>query len=408
MNILLINHYAGSRNHGMEYRPYYLSREWVRLGHNVTVVAASFSHLRTKRPDLNGEMTEEDLDGIRYVWLKTPKYQGSGAGRVFNMLSFLRQLYGHHEEITSQRKPEIVIASSTYPLDIFPAHRFSRKTGAKLIFEVHDLWPLSPIELGGFPRWHPFIVMMQVAENFACRHADRIVSILPKTLEHLVEHGMAANKFAHIPNGVDIEEWDGTTGNPQEPHGELLRKLRASGRFIVGYAGGHSVSNALDMFIDAARIIEDRSVDFVLVGQGPEKETLQRKAESLGARNVYFLSPVRKEEVPSLLSSMDALFIGWKRIPLYRFGVSPNKLMDYMMAGKPVIHAIEAGNDMVAESGCGLTVPPENPQGIAHAVERLMGMTVEQRETMGARGREYVLAKHDYRVLARRFLDVMA
>lgn len=392
----------------MEYRPYYLSREWVRLGHNVTVVAASFSHLRTRLPDLNGEMTEENLDGIRYVWLKTPKYQGSGAGRVVNMLSFLRQLYGHREEITTKRKPDIVIASSTYPLDIFPACRFSRKAGAKLIFEVHDLWPLSPIELGGFPRWHPFIVMMQIAENFACRHADRIVSILPKTLEHLVEHGMAAHKFTHIPNGVDIEEWDGTTGNPHEPHGELIRKLKASGRFIVGYAGGHSVSNALDMFIEAAKIMGDRSVDFVLVGQGPEKETLQRKAESLGARNVYFLSPVRKEEVPSLLAGMDALFIGWKRTPLYRFGVSPNKLMDYMMAGKPVVHAIEAGNDMVADSGCGLSVPPENPQAIAHAVEQLMGMPVEEREAMGARGREYVLANHDYRVLARRFLQVMA
>ena len=408
MNILLINHYAGSRNHGMEYRPYYLSREWVRLGHNVTVVAASFSHLRTRLPDLNGEITEENLDGIRYVWLKTPRYQGSGAGRVFNMLSFLRQLYGHCEEITTNRKPDIVIASSTYPLDIFPASRFSRKAGAKLIFEVHDLWPLSPIELGGFPRWHPFIVMMQIAENFACRHADRVVSILPKTGQHLADHGMAAHKFTHIPNGVDIEEWDGTTGNLQEPHGELLRKLRASGRFIVGYAGGHSVSNALDMFIEAAKIMEGRSVDFVLVGQGPQKKMLERKAESLGARNVFFLSPVRKEEVPSLLAGMDALFIGWKRTPLYRFGVSPNKLMDYMMAGKPVIHAIEAGNDMVADSGCGLTVPPEKPQAIANAVEQLMVMPVEEREAMGARGREYVLANHDYRVLARRFLQVMA
>lgn len=408
MNILLINHYAGSRIHGMEYRPFYLAREWVRLGHGVTIVAASFSHLRTKPPDLNGEMTEEDLDGIRYVWLKTPKYQGSGASRVFNMLCFLRQLYGRRGEITKDRKPDIVIASSTYPLDIFPAHRFSRKAGAKLMFEVHDLWPLSPIELGGMPRWHPFIVVMQAAENFACRHSDRVVSILPNTDRHLADHGMAAHKFAHIPNGVDIEEWKGATGNLQDPHREFIRKVRASGRFIVGYAGGHSVSNALDMFIEAAKIVEDRSVDFVLVGQGPEKETLQRKAESLGARNVYFLPPVQKDIVPSLLAGMDVLFIGWKRIPLYRFGVSPNKLMDYMMAGKPVIHAIEAGNDIVANSGCGLTVPPENPQAIANAVEKLMVMHAGEREAMGARGRGYVIANHDYRVLARRFLDVMA
>ena len=219
---------------------------------------------------------------------------------------------------------------------------------------------------------------------------------------------MGVQKFSHIPNGVDIEEWDTNIGIPHEPHEVLIRKLRDSGRFIVGYAGGHGVSNALDAFIEAAKILEDRSVDFVLVGQGPEKKTLQRKAESLGARNVYFLSPVRKEEVPSLLTSMDALFIGWKRIPLYRFGVSPNKLMDYMMAGKPVLQAIEAGNDLVAESGCGITVLPEDPKAIAQALEQLMEMTVEEREAMGARGREYVMANHDYRVLAHRFLEVMA
>lgn len=392
----------------MEYRPYYLSREWVRLGHNVTVVAASFSHHRTRLPDLKGEITEENLDGIRYVWLKTPKYEGNGVGRVFNMLSFLRQLYSRYDEIIGQREPDVVIASSTYPLDIFPAYRISRKTGAKLIFEVHDLWPLSPIELGEMPRWHPFIVVMQVAEDFACRHADRIVSILPMTVAHLVEHGMEVQNFSHIPNGVDFEEWNTMIGIPHEPHEMLIRKLRASGRFIVGYAGGHGVSNALDTFIEAAKIMEGRPVDFVLVGQGPEKKALQRKAESLGTRNVHFLSPVRKEEVPSLLAGMDALFIGWKRTPLYRFGVSPNKLMDYMMAGKPVIQAIEAGNDLVADSGCGLTVPPEDPKAIAHALEQLMEMTVEEREAMGARGREYVMANHDYRVLANRFLDVMA
>ncbi len=392
----------------MEYRPYYLSREWARLGHNVTIVASSFSHLRTKLPALNGEMTEENLDGIRYVWLKTPGYQGNGTGRVFNMLSFLRQLYRHYGEITNNRKPDVVIASSTYPLDIFPAHRFSKKAGAKLIFEVHDLWPLSPIELGGMSRWHPFIVLMQIAENFACRHPDRIVSILPKTAEHLVEHGMERGKFTHIPNGINLEEWTPPWGDLPEFHAGVLRKLKEEGRFVIGYTGAHGVANSLESIIDTAIVMSKRPVAFVLVGQGQEKANIKRKAESRGAENVYFLPAVPKKSIPTLLDRMDALFIGLQRQRLFRFGVSPNKLMDYMMAGKPVIQAIEAGNDMVADSGCGLTVPPENPQAIANAVERLMGMPVEERDAMGARGREYVLANHDYRVLARRFLQVMA
>jgi glycosyltransferase involved in cell wall biosynthesis len=408
MNILLINHYAGSKTHGMEYRPYYLSREWVRLGHSVTIVAASYSHLRTRSPDLSGKITEENLDGIRYVWLKTPKYQGNGAGRVFNMLSFLRQLFNHYYEIIGHWKPEVVIASSTYPLDIFPAYRFSQKTGAKLIFEVHDLWPLSPIELGGMPRWHPFIVVMQIAENFACRRSDRIVSILPKTAGYLEKHGMEVDKFFHVPNGVDIEESETSNEGLPKPHAGILKEIHASGRFVVGYVGAHGLANSLDSFIEAAKVLMDHSVTFVLVGQGPEKESLQRKAQSLKAENIFFLPPVQKAAVPSLLAAMDSLFIGWKRQPLYRFGVSPNKLMDYMMAGKPVIHAIEAGNDLVAESGCGITVPPEDPEAIAGAIEQLRWMTPVERQRMGAKGKEYVLSNHDYRVLACRFLDAMA
>jgi glycosyltransferase involved in cell wall biosynthesis len=104
---------------------------------------------------------------------------------------------------------------------------------------------------------------------------------------------------------------------------------------------------------------------------------------------------------------MDALFIGWKKKPVYQLGISPNKLMDYMMSGKPVVHAVEAGNDLVVESGCGYSVGPEDPAGIAAAVAGLIHLTPTDRQAMGRRGREYILKHHDYRVLAQRFLDIM-
>jgi glycosyltransferase involved in cell wall biosynthesis len=408
VNILLINHYAGSKHHGMEYRPYYLAREWVRTGHNVTIIAASFSHLRTRSLELRNAYAIEDIEGVRYIWLKTPAYQGNGSGRVINMLSFLRQLYFRYGVITENVKPDVVIASSTYPLDIFPAYRYAQKAGAKLIFEVHDLWPLSPIELGGMSKWHPFAAVMQIAENFYCRHSDRIISILPNTAAYLAEHGMEMSKFFHVPNGVDIEEWESFDEGLPEVHARTLQEKRESGDFLVGYAGAHGLANSLDSIIEAAKVLVDHPVKFVLVGQGPEKAALQQKTRFLRLENVTFLPPVQKSAVRFLLSDMDCLFIGWRRRSLYRFGVSPNKLMDYMMAGKPVIHAIEAGNDMVAESGCGVTVPPEDPEAIIRAVEQLRRMTPLERERMGAKGKEFVLLHHDYRVLARRFLDVMA
>lgn len=407
MNIILINHYAGSDRHGMEYRPYYLAREWVKLGHKVIIIAASVSHVRSQQPDITGTVTEENLDGIRYLWLKTPEYHGNGVRRVLNMLAFVWRLAGLRKKLVSEFKPDTVIDSSTYPMDIYPARSIAKTARAKLIFEVHDLWPLSPMELGGMSRWHPFIMVMQWAENYAYRMADRVVSILPKAESHMQEHGMELHKFIYIPNGIVVEEWQDDNMTLPQQHIEVLERLKKDGRFIVGYAGTHGLANALNNLVKVASLIQNQPVSIVLVGQGPEKETLQRQALDLKLTNVIFLPPVSKSAIPKLLTFMDALYTGLNRNPLYRFGICPNKLMDYMMAAKPVIHAVEAGNDMVAESGCGISVSPENPAAVADAIMQLISMSDAERKKMGEMGRAYVLAHHDYQVLAKKFVEIM-
>lgn len=406
VNILLINHYAGSPSLGMEYRPYYLAREWTRKGHHVTIVAASFSHVRTVAPRVCGKVTDEDIDGIRYIWLRTPAYQGNGLARAINMFSFVHRLRRLAPKLAREIHPNVVIASSTYPLDIYPAHDLARKSGARLIFEVHDLWPLSPMELGGMSRRHPFIMLMQRAEDYAYRHADRVVSMLPLAEEHMRSHGLSEGKFIYIPNGIDIAEWQREASPLPQTHADVLADCRKQGKFIVGYAGAHGLANSLETVIDAAAILADDSAEFVLVGQGPQRESLIRKTTKLGLKNVHLLPPIPKESIPTFLRAADALFVGLQRQSLFRFGVSPNKLIDYMMSGKPVIQAIEAGNDLVSESGCGLTIPPQDPRALAEAVRKMMNMTSSEREAMGARGRNYVLSKHTYEVLAQRFESV--
>jgi glycosyltransferase involved in cell wall biosynthesis len=284
----------------------------------------------------------------------------------------------------------------------------ARRCGAKLVYEVHDLWPLSPVELGNMSPRHPFIRVMQWAENFACRSADRVVSMLPNAMGHLEAHGMAAAKFVHVPNGVALDESAGADAALPESHAAVLGRLRESGQFILGYAGGHAVSNALGFLLPAARLLTDQRVSFVLVGAGAEKASLEHQARTLDLRNVTFLPAVSKSAVPALLREMDALYIGWQNKPIYRFGVSPNKIFDYMLAGKPVVHSINASNDLVAESGCGITVPPENPEAIAEAIRQLASLSQDQREEMGRRGRNFALKHHDYRVLAKNFLAALS
>ena len=409
MNILLINHYAGSLRHGMEYRPFYLAREWVKLGHRVRIIASAQSHIRAQAPHMEGRrQLDEVIDGVEYQWISTPAYRGNGAARVVNMFAFVAQLYRQAGTLAASFDPDVVIASSTYPLDIWPAHRIARRANARLLFELHDLWPLSPMELGGYSKWHPFIMLLQAAENFACRHADAVVSILPKVRDHLEAHGMAPHKLHIVPNGADPQEWLAASPGLPGVTGERIDALRRQGKFIVGYAGTHGVANALDTLLGAAALVGDERIAFVLVGGGPEKMRLQHLAGDMKLRNVHFYDPVPKQHVPALLARFDVAYIGWQRQRLYRFGIAPNKLIDYMMAGCTILHSVEAGNDPVAEAGCGLTVAPQDAGAVARGLLALFMLDAEERRELGERGRVHAMNNLSYPVLGRRFLQACA
>jgi glycosyltransferase involved in cell wall biosynthesis len=403
MNIVYLNHYAGSPDLGMEYRPYYLAREWVRAGHRVHMVAASYSHVRTRQP----EPGAQSIDGIEYHWVRTPAYRGNGPARAFNIWTFLSTVWRDTARMVRDWQPDVVIASSTYPMDIWAARRLARQAGAKLVYEVHDLWPLSPRELFGMPRWHPFIVMCQAAEDQAYRDADRVVSMLPKVHEHMAARGLDLQKLSIVPNGITLEEWQQEAEPLAAALQHTLTAAREGGKTLVGYAGSHGKPNALDNLLEAARLLKSDPMHFVLIGDGHEKQRLMARVQAEGLHNVSLLPAIPKAQIPSFLRAIDIAYIGWQRVPIYRFGIAPNKLMDYMMAACPVVHAVEAGNDPVAEAGCGITVAPESPGAVAEALRRMAAMSSDERADMGARGRAYVLTHHTYPILAAHFMQAM-
>ena len=391
----------------MEYRPYYLAREWVRLGHHVQIVAADFSHVRARQPRAGHEL----IDGIHYRWLPAPPYLGNGWGRMRNILAYLGALWREAPRWATEFKPHAVIASSTYPLDIWPARRIARLAGAKLVHEVHDLWPLSPIELTGMSRWHPFAVVCQRAEYTACREADAIVSMLPKVRQHLQAHGMAPHKLHVVPNGIVPDDWQGETAPLEPAVSAAVDAARGgasgAGRVVVGYAGSMGAANALDTLLDAAKLLRDEPFSMVLVGDGHWRQRLQMRVRDEGLTNVAMLPPIPKAQIPAFLARLDIAWIGWQRSPIYRFGIAPNKLMDYMMARCLVLHAVEAGNDPVAEAGCGLTVAPQDGAATANGLRHLAALPAAERRVMGERGRAFVEAHHTYPVLAARFLEAL-
>jgi glycosyltransferase involved in cell wall biosynthesis len=403
MNILIINHYAGSPILGMEYRPYYLGKEFVKMGHNVTIVGASFSHLRSIQPKVKNDFTEEKVDGIQYVWLKTPAYKGS-LKRIINILFFIFKLYYYKTKISSLACPDLVIASSTYPLDIYASAKISRMNNAKLCFEVHDLWPLTPMVIGGYSKYHPYIRVLKMAEDYAYKHSDIVVSLLGNAEKHMVNHGMDSCKFVHIPNGFDTEEFEKMQEEVPVEHLKLINTLKKDGNILIGYTGGHAPSNAMHVIVETARMFKDNNkVFFVSIGSGSSKDELLLSAGNL--KNIIFLPPVPKKSIQKLLALFDILYVGFVKCEIHKFGISPNKLIDYMLASKPIILSADVENEIVDRINCGITVPAEDPEAVHKAINTILNLTKEKREEMGLRGKSYVLKELGYRDLAERFIN---
>lgn len=402
MNILMISHYAGAPQYGMEFRSYYMAREWVRMGHNVTVVGAAFSHLRKLQPSVG----RETLEGINYLWLPTTHYEGNGMKRVLTMFQFCRQVYKHSKELIAFR-PDMVIASSVYTFDLYPCHYIARRTGAKLVYEVHDLWPLSVITIGGYSRSHPFIMMLQHCENYAYRHCDMVVSMLDKAYPHMQRHGLTEERFCCVPNGYLKEEWENVDSiTLPEEHTQLLEQLHKEGKTIIGFAGGHTQSTAMYVFIEAARLLNSHTdLAFVLVGNGPQKPHLVALAEKHKLTNVYFLPPIDKNRIPKLLQQFDICYAGGVHSVLHKYGTSFNKIIDYMLAAKPIVKSVDEPNSEVERVGCGIQVEAENVEQVRQAIEKIADMTREERMVMGLKGHKYATENLEYHALSQQFID---
>ena len=387
-NIWIINQYAGSSNHGMTFRSYFLAKEFIKC-HRVTIFSASFSHVMSNPPSVSKKYTEENINGIKYFWLKVPVYkQSKSFGRLISMFIFLYRLF--FLNVKKHYTPDVIIVSSASPLPIWKAYFWAKRFNAKLIFEVRDIWPMSIMELGGFKKTNPLVVLLQITENFAYRVSDYVVSVLPKAFEHMKHHGLDLPRFKYIPNGIEIKNL-------------IKSDINNKDAFKIGYAGTLGIANALKYLIYAANLVKESNIEIHLLGNGPEKKALMGIVDDNNISNVYFHDAVPKNEVGIFLSKMDVLYIGWHFSKIYRFGISANKLFDYLASAKPIIHSVDAGNDPVLEAKAGISIKPENPKEIANAILELYKMPVSKRTELGNNGREYVEKYHSYEQLAKQY-----
>ncbi|MEG2429799.1 MAG: glycosyltransferase family 4 protein, partial [Oscillospiraceae bacterium] len=392
--IMIINHYAGNDRYGMEFRPFYLGRELVKLGHEVTIIAADCSHLRKENPEIRVNFEEEFVDGIRYVFVKTVKYKRNGIKRVLNIFSFVNKLKMNSKMLYKKYRPDAIVASSTYPFDVKAAKaiaRFNKDT--RICYEIHDIWPLSLIGIYKMSTKNPIIRYIQRAENYAYENTDGVISILPHVNRHIEELGFHDVNYVHIPNGVVL----GNETNKPAPDmiKEKMDDFHSKGKFIVMYLGGFSRANALEDLIKSAEFMQP-NIQIVMVGDGPLKASYEKTVSDKKYNNVTILPSVEKDEVNATLSLADVLYIGARLTNLYKYGVGMNKLFDYMLSHRPIIYGIESSNNIIDEARCGTSIRPESAKDIAMAAKELSQTPRSVLEDMGENGYNYVVKNHDY------------
>jgi len=403
MRIAYIDHYHGSPSLGMEYRPHAMATYWQRAGHEVTLIAGSFSHLRRTNPTVRRDGEEQVIDGVPFRFIRTREYAGNGVGRILSWVDFVGKGWRDAPAIARALRPDVVIASSTYPMDTWFARRLARRAGARLVHEVHDLWPLTPIELGGHSAGHPLMRLMARAERDAYEHSDVIVSILPNIEPHVRSLGIDT-PVVHVPNGIEITRERGAA--PAELVA-LIDGLHQAGEKVVGYAGGMALSNAMDTFVAAMGRLTDRPVTAVLLGDGDLRPELEEEARRLGAK-VRFVGSVPKAQVGDTLARMDALYLGSKRSRLYEHGVSANKIFDYMLTGVPIVDAWATQHSPLVYAGVAVRAEAEDPASIAEALVRATSLPPEDAAARGRAALDYVREHHAMDRLAADFLAALA
>jgi len=399
--IWIINDYAGSPYHGMVYRNYYLAQEWNKKGYKVYIISASYSHFFKKLPKIKGSFTFENINNINYLWIKVPHYKDSwDKKRILKWFVFSIKLL--FIPFKKMKKPDIIIASATAPFFTISTYKLAKRFNAKFIFEVRDIWPLTLIEIGNISPKNPLIQIMSYCEKFAIKNANHIVSSLQNYNQYLKKDLKINKDFIWINNGILKEEMKKIEELPTK-----IKKQIPKDKFIVGYTGTTGIANALDSFLESAMLLKkNKKILFVIVGDGKEKENLVKKYKDL--ENVLFIESIKKSQVQSMLELFDACYIGLKKKRLFEYGVSPNKLFDYMYSAKPIIYAIDSGeNNIVKLAKCGIVTKAENPHSIASAIKLLSEVPKWKLQRIGENGKRYVLEHFTYEKLAIKFIKAI-
>ncbi|MGQ3099498.1 MAG: glycosyltransferase family 4 protein [Sphingopyxis solisilvae] len=376
-----------------------LLREMVRAGYCCTLFTSNSHHL-IERPDFDGTHRTEQVDGVEVCRIRTLRYRGAKSlGRILSWLHFEWRLWRLPKG--DFRKPDAVIVSSLSLLTIFNGILLRRRYGCRLIFEVRDIWPLTLVEEGGFSDRNPLIVILRMIERLGYRKSDAIVGTMPNLSEHVAEQVSTSPPIHCVPMGVDRRQLHAYETLPPD----YVDAHIPQGKFLVCHAGTIGITNALDTLFECARTLrDDPRVHFLVVGDGDLKDHYLSRCSDMA--NVSFAPAVPKTMVQDVLKRCDLLYFSVHVSKVWRYGQSLNKVVDYMLAGRPVLASYSGYQSMINESGGGSCVPAGDVDALRSEILRYVKMTPTERAAIGSAAQAWLLANRTYDRLAQHYLNI--
>ena len=405
MKVWIFNQYAATPYISGGTRHYELARQLVKLGHEVTIFASSFlynTYKETQKYPSNTNHIIEWIDGVRFVWIKTLKYKNNNWKRYFNILDYARKIFALPLKVLIE-KPDIIVGSSFSLFTPLAAHRLAKKIKVPFILEIRDLWPETLIQLGK-SKWHPLVLFLGFVERYLYRKAAHIVLLFPKAHEYILNLnlGISKEKMTWIPNGADCSIFENVSENDRK---DKRLDFLNNGKFNILNAGSLGNVYNLDKFVLAASILQekDKDIHFSLVGNGPLEDQLKNQVKELGLKNLSFHPILPKNLVPALLNKSDILYASLMDSPLYKYGMSLNKIHEYLASGKPIVFGVNAINNPVDDAKAGITVSSDNPEEIAAAILKIKNLEPLERNALGDNGNKHAKEEYDFEILGRRF-----
>jgi len=383
------NHYATNMYKDRAGRHYSFAEILLKRGYNPIIFCASTNHFSNENIEImNKKYLVDTVDEITFVIVKTPDYVGNAKKRLYNMLTFYKNLFPVAKEYAQiNGKPDLILASSVHPLTLIAGIQMAKKFKVPCICEVRDLWPESIVAYGSLKRTSLIAKVLYRGEKWIYERADKLIFTMEGGSDYIIKQGwnkqkggsIDLQKVHHINNGVDLAAFK---ENERVYKFEDL-DLDNEKTFKVIYTGSIRLVNNVKTIVEAAQVVKNESVNkiiFLIYGDGSDRKNLEDFCKENNINNVVFKGYVNKNRIPYVLSKSNLNIIHFEDNQIKKYGASLNKMFEYFASGKPTVSDCEFGYDLIKRYNCGMVVDHADPEQLAKTIIEFSNMPKNQYE----------------------------